>query len=167
MGNQHKIAARRKLEYLIKRRRLEDAKLVAEQARYRTVPYGEHSRQYLEVTRRDARRVDWEHEVSRLLEEALDHIEGRYRHENTILSTITAHRDETPDHWQGWFGWRGRYITALGSGRNRRLPRGRAIGDAFGAFGYQAVLPGLGEYDRTEQDAAGAAALVDGPRSDR
>jgi hypothetical protein len=89
------VAAEYKLENLIKRGRLEDAKHAAEQARYRTVQYGEHLRQYLEATRRDVRTVDWEREVPTLLEEALEHIEGRYRHENAILTNITAHRDES------------------------------------------------------------------------
>ncbi|WP_317452952.1 hypothetical protein [Streptomyces sp. CBMA29] len=91
------VAAEHKLEYLIKRRRLEDAKLAAEQARYRTVQYGEYLRQYLEATRRDVRTVDWEREVPELLDEALEHIEERCLHENAILSSITAHRDETRD----------------------------------------------------------------------
>ncbi|MFH0173996.1 hypothetical protein [Streptomyces cacaoi] len=91
------VAAEHKLEYLIKRRRLEDAKLAAEQARYRTVQYGEYLRQYLEATRRDVRTVDWESEVPKLLEDALEHIEGRYRHEDAILSNITTHRDEARD----------------------------------------------------------------------
>ncbi|MET9479975.1 hypothetical protein [Streptomyces sp. NPDC006638] len=91
------VAAEHKLEYLIRRRRLEDAKLAAEQARYRTVQYGEYLRQFLEATRRDVRTVDWEREVPKLLEESLEHIEGRYRHESAILLNITAHRDETHD----------------------------------------------------------------------
>lgn len=91
------VAAEHKLEYLISRGRLEDAKLAAEQARYRTVQYGEYLRQYLDATRRDVRTVDWEQQVPTLLEEALEHIEARYRHESAILTNITEHRDGARD----------------------------------------------------------------------
>ncbi|MEU6484194.1 hypothetical protein [Streptomyces sp. NPDC046887] len=91
------VAAEYKLEYLINRRRLEDAKLAAEQARYRSVQYGEYLRQYLDATRRDVRTVDWERQVPELLEAALEHIEERYRHESAILTNITQHRDSTHD----------------------------------------------------------------------
>ncbi|WP_406403972.1 hypothetical protein [Streptomyces uncialis] len=91
------VAAEHKLEYLINRGRLEDAKLAAEQARYRTVQYGEYLRQYLDATQRDVRTVDWEHQVPKLLEEALEHIEERYRHESAILTNITEHRDRARD----------------------------------------------------------------------
>ncbi|MFF3552274.1 hypothetical protein ACFYXL_02510 [Streptomyces tsukubensis] len=91
------VAAEYKLEYLINRGRLEDAKLAAEQARYRTVQYGEYLRQYLDATRRDVRTVDWEQQVPRLLEEALEHIEERHRHESAILTNITEHRDSARD----------------------------------------------------------------------
>ncbi|MFJ6786751.1 hypothetical protein [Streptomyces angustmyceticus] len=87
------VAAEYKLDYLINRGRLEDAKLAAEQARYRTVQYGEYLRQYLDATRRDVRTVDWEQKVPKLLQEALEHIEERYRHESAILTNITDHRD--------------------------------------------------------------------------
>ncbi|MEU1281574.1 hypothetical protein [Streptomyces sp. NPDC005805] len=91
------VAAEHKLEYLINRGRLEDAKLAAEQARYRTVQYGEYLRQYLDATRRDVRTVDWEQQVPTLLQDALEHIEARYRHENAILTNITEHRDGARD----------------------------------------------------------------------
>ncbi|WEV24919.1 hypothetical protein OYE22_06690 [Streptomyces sp. 71268] len=91
------VAAEYKLEHLITRGRLEDAKLAAEQARYRTVQYGEYLRQYLDATRRDVRTVDWEQQVPTLLEEALEHIEARYRHESAILTNITEHRDGARD----------------------------------------------------------------------
>ncbi len=91
------VAAEHKLDYLINRGRLEDAKLAAEQARYRTVQYGEYLRQYLDATRRDVRTVDWEQQVPSLLEEALQHIEERYRHESAILANITEHRDSAQD----------------------------------------------------------------------
>ncbi|MEU1016111.1 hypothetical protein [Streptomyces sp. NPDC005898] len=91
------VAAEHKLEYLINRGRLEDAKLAAEQARYRTVQYGEYLRQYLDATRRDVRAVDWEQQVPTLLEDALKHIEARYRHESAILTNITEHRDGARD----------------------------------------------------------------------
>jgi WD40 repeat protein len=63
---------------------------------------------------------------------------------------------------QQWGGGVGRrFFIALGSGRYRHLPEDeqlhsvaadvRATTELFAAFGYQAVLPGLGEYDGAEQ----------------
>jgi hypothetical protein len=91
------IAAEVKLDNLIKRGRLSDAQLAAQQARYRTVQYAETLRRKLEATRRDVRAVDWEHEVPDLIDEALRHIEDRYRYENAILINITRARDEAED----------------------------------------------------------------------
>ncbi|MFI9393994.1 hypothetical protein ACIG53_24310 [Streptomyces bauhiniae] len=91
------VAAEYKLEYLISHGRLEHAKLAAEQARYRTVQYGEYLRQYLDATQRDVRTVDWEQQVPTLLEQALEHIEARYRHESAILTNITENRDSARD----------------------------------------------------------------------
>ena len=91
------IAAEVKLENLIKRGRLADAKLAAEQARYRTVQYGETLRSILDATRRDVRSVDWEHAVPELLDSALEHIESRFQAENAILRNITKSRDEAED----------------------------------------------------------------------
>jgi hypothetical protein len=91
------IAAEVKLENLIRRGRLSDAQLAAQQARYRTVQYAETLRRKLEATRRDVRAVDWEHEVPDLIDEALTHIAERYRYENAILTNITQTRDEAED----------------------------------------------------------------------
>jgi hypothetical protein len=91
------IAAEVKLENLIKRGRLSDAQLAAQQARYRTVQYAETLRRKLDATRRDVRAVDWEHEVPDLIDEALTHIAERYRYENAILTNITQTRDEAED----------------------------------------------------------------------
>ncbi|MEV4614665.1 hypothetical protein AB0K43_19005 [Kitasatospora sp. NPDC049258] len=94
------IAAEVKLEVLIRRGRLADAQLAAEQARYRTVQYAETLRRALEATRRNVRAVDWMETVPDLIDEALDHIADRYRHENAILTNIRKARDETeePEH---------------------------------------------------------------------
>lgn len=91
------VAAEVKLENLISRGRLADARLAAEQARYRTVQYGETLRARLEATRRDVRSVDWEREMPELLDGALAHIESRFRAETAILKNITAARDEAVD----------------------------------------------------------------------
>lgn len=91
------IAAETKLEHLIKRGRLSDAQVAAEQARYRTVQYAEQLRRKLEATRRDVRQVDWEHEVPDLISHALTHVAERYRVENAILANITEARDEAVD----------------------------------------------------------------------
>lgn len=91
------IAAEVKLENLIKRGRLSDARLAAEQARYRTVQFAETLRRTLDSTRRDVRSVDWTSEVPALIDEALRHIEARFRAENAILRNITAARDDTEE----------------------------------------------------------------------
>lgn len=87
-------AAETKLENLIVRGRLGDARLAAEQARYRTVQYAESLRRKLEATRRDVRSVDWLDAVPELLDEALTHIEARYRAETAIKANIADARDE-------------------------------------------------------------------------
>ncbi|WP_254407170.1 hypothetical protein [Streptomyces sp. GMY02] len=91
------IAAEVKLGSLIKRGRLAEAKLAAEQARYRTVQYGEMLRQLLDATTRDVRAVDWEHEVPKLLADALVHIEERYDFEHRILRNISEARDKSDE----------------------------------------------------------------------
>ncbi|MEU6406472.1 hypothetical protein [Streptomyces sp. NPDC046985] len=91
------IAAEVKLEVLIRRGRLADAQLAAEQARYRTVQYSETLRRALEATRRNVRAVDWLDAVPDMIAEALDHVADRYRHENAILTNIRKARDETEE----------------------------------------------------------------------
>jgi hypothetical protein len=91
------VAAEVKLENLINRGQLADARVAAEQARYRTVQYGEMLRQKLEATRRDVRVVDWETELPELLDAALEHIEQRFKVEHAILRNITDARDESDD----------------------------------------------------------------------
>ncbi|MFD5553361.1 hypothetical protein ACFWIA_05910 [Streptomyces sp. NPDC127068] len=91
------IAAEVKLEVLIRRGRLADAQLAAEQARYRTVQYSETLRRALDATRRNVRAVDWLHGVPDMIDEALDHVADRYRHENAILTNIRKARDESED----------------------------------------------------------------------
>jgi hypothetical protein len=94
------VAAEVKLDNLISRGRLADARVAAEQARYRTVQYGELLRHKLEATRRDVRVVDWEQELPDMLDRALGHIEERFKVEHAILRNITTARDESedPDH---------------------------------------------------------------------
>ncbi|HEY2203405.1 MAG TPA: hypothetical protein VGH99_02855 [Pseudonocardia sp.] len=87
------VAAEVKLENLIIRGMLGDARLAAEQARYRTVQYAEALRGKLEATERDVRSVDWLASVPELIEEALAHIESRYRSETAILNNIADARD--------------------------------------------------------------------------
>nr|WP_206313358.1 hypothetical protein [Streptomyces coryli] len=91
------IAAEVKLEVLIQRGRLADAQLAAEQARYRTVQYAETLRKALEATRRNVRAVDWLRTVPDMINEALEHVADRYRHENAILTNIRRSRDEAED----------------------------------------------------------------------
>jgi hypothetical protein len=54
-------------------------------------------RRKLDATRRDVRAVDWTREVPDLIDEALGHIEDRFRAENAILRNITAARDDAED----------------------------------------------------------------------
>ncbi|MBV9314041.1 MAG: hypothetical protein JO100_09925 [Pseudonocardia sp.] len=91
------VAAEVKLENLIRRGRLGDARLAAEQARYRTVQYAEALRGKLDATQRDVRSVDWLTGVPELIEEALAHVESRYRAETAMLSNIADARDESTD----------------------------------------------------------------------
>jgi hypothetical protein len=87
------VATEVTLDNLIRRGRLSDARAAAEQARYRTVQYAEGLRRRLEATRRDVAAVDWLTDVPDLLDDALAHVEDRYRHENAILTNIRRHRD--------------------------------------------------------------------------
>ena len=104
------VAAEVKLENLISRGLLGDARLAAEQARYRTVQYAEALRQKLDATRRDVRSVDWLAAVPALLDEALTHIEGRYRAETAILDHIATPATRRPSRrgagrprsWSAW-----------------------------------------------------------------
>jgi len=91
------VAAEVKLDHLIKRGRLADAKLAAEQARYRTIQLGEALRTTLEATRRDVRAVDWDEAAPALLDSALDHIQDRFTAEDAILRHIADARDEATD----------------------------------------------------------------------
>ena len=87
------IAADLRLGILIKRGRLFDAQAAAQAARYQTIRYAEMLRQRLEATTRDVRNVDWVEEMPRFLDEALSHIEDRYRTEDAILINLTEARD--------------------------------------------------------------------------
>jgi hypothetical protein len=91
------IAAEVKLDNLIRRGRLSDARLAAEQARYRTVQFAETLRRTLDATRRDVRAVDWTSRAPTLIDAALTHIEQRFRAENAILRNIAAARDGTEE----------------------------------------------------------------------
>jgi len=91
------VAAEVTLDNLIRRGRLSDARTAAEAARYRTVQYAEQLRRSLDGTRRDVLSVDWLHTVPALVDEALGHVEARYRHENAILTHIRRYRDSAED----------------------------------------------------------------------
>ncbi|GAA4235002.1 hypothetical protein GCM10022254_41230 [Actinomadura meridiana] len=91
------IAAEVRLRNLIKRGRLQDAKLVAEQARIRTIQFGEEIRARLDATRRNVWSVDWMETMPGLLDEALEHVEERVVMERGIAAQITRTRDEADD----------------------------------------------------------------------
>ncbi|MGL5861844.1 MAG: hypothetical protein ACRCY9_11390 [Phycicoccus sp.] len=87
------IAADVRLDILIKRGRLSEAQAAAQNARYRTIQYGEMLRQRLEATSRNVRNVDWVDAMPVFLDEALAHIEDRSKSENAILVNLTEVRD--------------------------------------------------------------------------
>jgi hypothetical protein len=87
------IAADVRLDILIKRGRLSEAQAAAQNARYRTIQYGEMLRQRLEATSRNVRNVDWIEAMPAFLDEALAHIEDRSKAENAILVNLTDVRD--------------------------------------------------------------------------
>jgi hypothetical protein len=87
-------AAEVKLANLIRRGRLADAKQVAEQARIRTIQYGELIHAQLEATRRNIASVDWLEKVPDLLTEALAHVQERVRAERAIAKNMAEARDE-------------------------------------------------------------------------
>jgi hypothetical protein len=91
------IAADVRLDILIKRGRLGEAQAAAQNARYRTIGYGEQLRRQLEATTRDVRTVDWLTAMPAFLKEALEHVEDRYHAENAILINITEVRDTADD----------------------------------------------------------------------
>ncbi|PBC69672.1 hypothetical protein BX265_7010 [Streptomyces sp. TLI_235] len=86
-------AAEVKLANLIRRGRLADAKQVAEQARIRTIQYGELIHAQLEATRRNIQSVDWMENLPKLLGEALSHVQERVRTERAIAKNMAEARD--------------------------------------------------------------------------
>ncbi|WP_234322772.1 hypothetical protein [Streptomyces sp. NRRL S-350] len=90
-------AAEVKLANLIRRGKLADAKQVAEQARIRTIQYGELIHAHLEATRRNIASVDWLEAVPDLLSEALEHVQARVRAERAISKNMAEARDEAVD----------------------------------------------------------------------
>jgi hypothetical protein len=94
------IAAEAKLENLVRRGRLSDARGAAQQALYRTVQLGERLRQDLAATQRNLATVDWAGEVSPRLDAALEHIRERLEVERRIAENIRTNRDqaEDPEH---------------------------------------------------------------------
>ncbi|MGW3955672.1 hypothetical protein ACWEKM_33215 [Streptomyces sp. NPDC004752] len=91
------VAAEVKLDNLIKRGRLTDAKLVAEQARIRTIQYGEMIRVQLDATKRNVQVVDWREKVPKLLDDALAHVEERVKAERAIAKYMAKARDEAEE----------------------------------------------------------------------
>ncbi|HZZ51289.1 MAG TPA: hypothetical protein VFE65_30715 [Pseudonocardia sp.] len=131
------VAAEVKLENLIRGGRLADARLAAEQARYRTVQYAEALRGKLEATRRDVRAVDWLAAVPELIEEALAHIESRYQAETTIMTYLADVRDADTDPER----------------KRRAADLGRIVGDCIRRHTQlQARLQEAGATFRAEQD---------------
>ncbi|MFD9285751.1 hypothetical protein ACFWD7_52830 [Streptomyces mirabilis] len=91
------VAAEVKLDNLIRRGRLVDAKQVAEQARIRTIQYGGLIRVQLEATKRNVQAVDWREKVPDLLDDALAHVEERVKAERAIAKYMAEARDEAEE----------------------------------------------------------------------
>ncbi|MFD0882974.1 hypothetical protein ACFQ08_00110 [Streptosporangium algeriense] len=91
------IAAEVRLQHLISRGLLANAKYVAEQALVLTIRYAEQIRAQLDATRRDVTTVDWLEAVPELLNLALDHVEERMKTERAIAVSLTEARDESRD----------------------------------------------------------------------
>ncbi|WP_051104416.1 hypothetical protein [Nocardiopsis sp. CNS-639] len=91
------IAAEVKLDNLIRRGRLTDAKRVAEQAQLLTIQYGDMIRVQLDATKRNVQAVDWREKVPELLDNALTHVEERVKAERAISKYIAEARDEAED----------------------------------------------------------------------
>ncbi|MFE1100317.1 hypothetical protein ACFW4K_07350 [Nocardiopsis alba] len=91
------IAAEVKLDNLIRRGRLADAKQVAQQAQRLTIWYGDMIRVQLDATKRNVQAVDWREKVPELLDNALAHVEERVKAERAIAKYIAEARDEAED----------------------------------------------------------------------
>lgn len=91
-------AADVRLDILIRRGRLNEAQTAAQNARYRTIAYGEHLRLELDATSRNIRNVDWLRAMPAFLDQALEHVTSRYHDENAILTNLSEvlHTAETP-----------------------------------------------------------------------
>lgn len=90
-------AAEAKLENLVRRGRLSEARYAAQQARYRTIQLGEQLRQDLAAAKRNLATVDWAGEVSPRLDSALAHIGERLEVERRIVANIRDTRDRAEE----------------------------------------------------------------------
>ncbi|MCM3882654.1 hypothetical protein [Frankia sp. R82] len=145
------IAAEVALDTLIRRGRLADARAAAEAARYRTVQYAEQLRGRLDATRRNVLAVDWLEAMPTLIDEALAHVEQRYRYENAILTHIRRYRDSTddPDHKRQAAD----LVTIVGDCIRRHTQLQARLLEAGGVF--------RAEQDRQQFAAASARAGID------
>lgn len=89
-------AAEAKLDNLVRRNRLSEARDAAEAARIRTVQYVESIRLKLAATERDLRSVDWD-ALSEQLTEALVHVGERTEWEQRILGHLTRTRENAEE----------------------------------------------------------------------
>lgn len=78
----------------LERGRLDLALQSAREAQIRSIQYHDKIHAQLRRTRRDIGRVDWRHEVPRLIEEALSHLEGRLSTERGIRATAQSNLRE-------------------------------------------------------------------------
>jgi hypothetical protein len=89
-------AAEAKLDNLVRRNRLSEARTAAEEARLRTVQYAESIRLRLSATERDLRSVDWA-ALSEQLSEALVHVGERTAMEQRILVHLSRTRENAEE----------------------------------------------------------------------
>jgi len=86
-------AAEAKLDNLVRRRRLSEARAAADDALRHTIRLQEHIRTQLAATERDLRTVDWDR-LSATLVDALAHVARRCTSEGTILDHLVETREK-------------------------------------------------------------------------
>jgi hypothetical protein len=90
-------AAEAVIESQLARGKFNEAVSTAKNARRQSVRYEERLTSTLRETRRDIRRVDWQTEVPRMLEDACQHIEARLNVERNILASADHQLELLPE----------------------------------------------------------------------
>ncbi|HNP87525.1 MAG TPA: hypothetical protein PKK78_15365 [Kouleothrix sp.] len=88
------IALEAVIQSQLQRGRFDEATASARDAKFRSIQFEEKINQILRDTRRDISRIDWHERTPKLLREALEHIEGRFRVEKQIADTARQRIDQ-------------------------------------------------------------------------